>query len=40
MFTPPLAVPPLSVAVTVITAVPLWLSTGVKVSEPAELGLV
>src|SRR5688572_28458953 len=28
-FTPPLAVPPLSVTVTVITAVPDWLAAGV-----------
>ena len=31
---PPLAVPPLSLTVTVIVAVPKVLATGVKVSEP------
>ena len=37
---PPLAVPPLSVTVTVIVAVPLALATGVKVSVPVLSGLV
>ena len=40
VLTPPLAVPPLSVTVTVIVAVPLALAAGVKVSEPVVLGLV
>jgi hypothetical protein len=38
--TPPLAVPPLSVTVTVMTAVPDWLASGVKLRDPAALGLV
>ena len=38
--TPPLAVPPLSVTVTVIVAVPCWLATGVYFSEPPAFGLV
>ena len=33
-------VPPLSVTVTVMFAVPGWSATGVKVSEPVVLGLV
>ena len=37
--TPPLAVPPLSVTVTLIVAVPKVLATGVKLSEPVVLGL-
>ena len=40
VLTPPLAVPPLSITVTVIVAVPLALATGVKVSVPVVLGLV
>ena len=40
VFTPPLAVPPLSVTVTVIVAVPLMSAAGSKVSEPVVLGLV
>ena len=40
LFMPPLAVPPLSVTVTVITAVPVWPDAGVKVTVPVELGLV
>ena len=38
--TPPLAVPPLSVTVTVIVAVPETLAAGVKLREPEVLGLV
>jgi hypothetical protein len=33
-------VPPLSVTVTVITAVPLWLGSAVKVSRPVVFGLL
>ena len=40
VFWPPLAVPPLSVTITVIVAVPVWLATGVKISVPVVLGLV
>src|SRR3989442_541636 len=38
--TPPLAVPPLSLRVTVIVALPNWLVAGVNVSVPVALGLV
>src|SRR4051812_30971452 len=38
--TPPLAVPPLSVTTTVMTAVPLLLAAGVNCNEPVALGLV
>ena len=38
--TPPLAVPPPSLTVTVTVAEPLALATGVKVSEPVAFGLV
>src|SRR5262245_40754432 len=38
--TPPLAVPPLSFTVTVITAVPDWFATGVYESEAVAAGLV
>src|SRR6185369_4347950 len=37
---PPLAVPPLSLASTLMMAVPLLLVTGVKLKEPVALGLV
>jgi len=40
VLTPPLEVPPLSVTVTVITAVPLRLGCAEKVSEPVVLGLL
>ena len=40
IFTPPLAVPPSSVTVTVIVAVPTSLVFGVKESVPVVLGLV
>ena len=39
VLTPPLAVPPLSVTVTVIVAVPFALANGVKVSVPVAPGL-
>jgi hypothetical protein len=38
--TPPLAVPPSSRTVTVMTAVPDRLARGVKLREPVALGLV
>ena len=37
---PPLAVPPSSLTVTVIVAVPCWLATGVYLSVPVAFGLV
>ena len=36
---PPLAVPPLSITVTVIVTTPLTLACGVKVSVPVVMGL-
>ena len=40
MFWPPLAVPPSSVTVTVITAVPLAVGSAMKLSVPVVFGLV
>src|SRR5437773_1592054 len=40
VLTPPLAVPPLSITVTVIVAWPVALATGVKTSVAVVLGLV
>ena len=40
VLTPPLAVPPSSVTVTVMVAVPDWLAAGVKVSVPVAFGRV
>ena len=39
-FTPPLAVPPESVTVTVIVAVPDWPAIGARLRVPVEFGLV
>ena len=39
LFTPPLAVPPSSVTVTVMMAVPIALCAGAKLSEPVAFGL-
>ena len=38
--TPPFAVPPLSITVTVMVAVPKLFASGVKVRVPVEFGLV
>ena len=40
MLTPPFFVPPSSITVTVIVAVPKLFAAGVKVSVPVEFGLV
>ena len=40
VFTPPSAMPPLFITVTVIVVVPVWLATGANVTVPVELGLV
>ena len=40
VLTPPLAVPPLSVTVTVITAVPLTLGSAAKVRKPVVVSMV